>query len=93
MIFPSELEDYLAKGWILGDPKEFHMKNHIPTEEERKRTSERFKGTHFSESHKINHEKAMRKAQGVKIEKDGEIFYSWKYELSSYLEQGWKLVE
>ena len=93
MVFPEELEKYLSEGWSLGDPKEVHRIKYHPTKEQKERISKRFKGTHFSESHKINHEKAMRRARGIKIEKEGEILYSWKKELTSYLEQGWRLVE
>lgn len=90
MVRPEDLEHYLNEGWELGRIK--GKKGRPLTDEEKKRVSKRFKGTHFSESHRENHEKAMRKSRGIKIEKDGQIFYSWKYELLDFLNQGWRLV-
>lgn len=93
MIFPEELEDFLKEGWELGDPKEFHKNPHRFTEKEKEKVSERFKGKKQPREQVEKAKEARKMKNGIKLEKEGEMVYSWKYELSSYLEQGWKLVE
>ena len=93
MVQPEELENFLKEGWELGDPKEFHKNPRRFTEKEKEEVSKRFKGKKQSKEQVEKAKEARKMKNGIKLEKEGEIVYSWKYELSSYLESGWKVIE